>query len=177
MNEIQSTTSDPVKTERIGGVIYGMAAGTFEHAEAILNTIVVLSDYFRAKGIHCKPFTSEMEIHLDSENMYRPDISVICDFSKRRDNGYFGAPALVVEVLSPSTASRDRDEKFSNYEKYGVLEYLLINPEYLSVEQYILAHGKFELQAIHFRRGTNFDSHAFDGLKFELDDIFEYWHE
>jgi len=167
--------SDPLKTEIINGVIYDMASGTFEHAEAVSNTMAILNAFFTGK--HCKPFTSELEICLDPENVYRPDISVICDFSKRRRNGYYGAPALVIEVLSPSTASHDHNEKFDNYEKYGVTEYLLINPEYLMVEQYILVDGVYKLNAIHIKRGTKFESRVFEGLVFELDTIFEYRQE
>jgi Uma2 family endonuclease len=152
-----------------------MGAGTFNHAEAISNTLSILSAFFRGKP--CKQYTSELEIYLDADNTFRPDISVICDFSKRKNDGYYGAPALIVEVLSPSTVSYDRNEKFDTYEKYGVKEYLLINPEYLSVEQYALTDGKFKLQAIHFKRGTKFDSCAFEGLVFGLDEIFEYRRE
>ena len=169
--------ADPLKTERIGGVVYSMAAGTFEHADVITNTIAALGAFFKDRGIHCKPYTSELEIHFDAENIYRPDISVICDFSKRRHNGYFGVPALIVEVLSPSTASRDRVEKYANYEKYGVPEYLIISPEYVTVDQYVLVDGAFRLQAIHFKRGTKFDSHSFGGLQLLLDDLFDYWRE
>jgi len=164
--------SDPLKTEKINGVLYNMSAGTFDHAEIVTNLIIALGKYFTGKP--CKPFTSELEIHLDAENTYRPDVSVICDFSRKQGNGYHGAPALVVEVLSKSTAYRDRGDKFTNYEKYGVKEYLLISPEYETVEQYAFINGVFKLLAIHFKRGTVFDSYAFKGLKFELDSVFEY---
>jgi len=166
---------DPLKTEKINGVIYNMAAGTFEHAEAVSNLFGTLNTFFVGK--HCKPFTSELEIHLDDENTYRPDISVICDFSNRKRDGYHGAPSLVIEVLSPSTAYRDRGDKFDNYQKHGVAEYLLVNPEYLTVEQYALINGEYQLQATYFRPGTSFESHAFEGLKFELNSIFEFRQE
>ena len=163
---------DPLKTEKINGVIFNMAAGTSKHAEAISNLILDIGNFLRGKP--CKAFTSDLEVHLDEDNTYRPDISVICDFSKMESHGYYSAPTLVVEVLSPSTASNDRGGKFDNYEKYGVKEYLIINPEYLSIEQYALIEGEFKLQAIHFKRGTEFNSYAFDGLIFSLDAIFEY---
>ena len=172
---INAGYSDPLKTEKVNGVIYNMAAGTAEHAEAVSNIIAILNAFFAGK--HCKPFTSKFEIHLDDDNTYRPDVSVICDFSKRQRDGYHGSPALIIEVLSKSTAYRDRGDKFFNYEKYGVQEYLIVSPEYETVDQYALIDGAFKLLAIHFKRGTVFDSYIFDGLKFELDIIFEYREE
>jgi len=164
--------TDPPKTEKIKGVVYNMAAGTSRHAETVSNIMTALGVFFLGK--HCKPFTSELEIYLDAENKYRPDASVICEFSNMRDDGYHGAPALVVEVLSPSTANRDRGDKFDNYQQYGVREYLIVNPDYCSIEQYTLINGQYKLQAIYFRPGTSFGSYAFEGLQFNLDDIFEF---
>ena len=167
---VENQYTDPLKTEKINGVIYNMAGGTSKHAEVIANLIILLGAYFAGK--HCKPFTSELDIHLDADNTYRPDISVICDFSKKQDDGYHGAPVLVIEVLSPSTAKRDRDDKFYKYEKHGVQEYLLVNPEYLTIEQYTLIDGQYKLQAIHFKH--EFESFAFKGLVLNPDNIFEY---
>ena len=164
--------SDPLKTEKVNGIIYNTGAGTSRHAETVSNIMAVLHIFFAGK--HCKPFTSELDIHLDTENTYRPDASVICDFSNMRDDGYHGGPALVIEVLSPSTANRDRGDKYDNYQRYGVTEYLIINPDYLSIEQYALINGVFKLQAIYFKPGTSFGSYAFEGLKFSLNDIFEF---
>ena len=164
--------ADPPKTEKINGVVYNMAAGTSRHAETVSNIMTALSIFFLGK--HCKPFTSELEIHIDADNTYRPDASVICEFSNMRDDGYHGAPALVVEVLSPSTAYRDRGDKFDNYQLYGVREYSIVNPDYFSIEQYALMDGQYKLRAIYFRPGTSFGSYAFEGLKFNLDEIFEF---
>jgi len=168
--------SDPVKTEKINGIIYNMGAGTSKHAEAVSNMLATLIFFFSGK--HCKPYTSELDIYLDEENNYRPDISVICDFTKMLEDGYHGAPILVVEVLSPSTSSHDRIDKFYNYEKYGVMEYLLINPEYMTIEQYVLIDERLKLQAIFYNYGgTQFSSYAFEGLVFNLGTVFEYRRE
>jgi Uma2 family endonuclease len=96
--------SDPPKTETIDGVEYDMAAGSFNHAVVIARMLSILNAYFRGKS--CIPFTSELEIYL-GDNTFRPDISVVCDFSKKTESGYNGAPTLIVEVLSPSTAWLD----------------------------------------------------------------------
>jgi Uma2 family endonuclease len=164
--------SDPPKSEKIAGKIYAMAGGTYKHADAVSNIHSVLSTFFHGKP--CKAYTSELDIYLDTANNYRPDISVICDFSKMKDDGYHGAPTLVVEALSPSTARFDRGEKFDCYEKNGVQEYWLVNPEFETIEQYALIGGKFEFQAIHFKRETKYNSYVFPDLEISLNDVFNY---
>jgi Uma2 family endonuclease len=58
----------------------------------------------------------------------QPDISIICDKSKLDDKGCRGAPDLVMEILSASTASRDLQIKKDLYEKHGVKEYWIVQP-------------------------------------------------
>jgi Uma2 family endonuclease len=56
-----------------------------------------------------------------------------------------GAPTLVVEVLSPSTAHLDRDRKMKLYAEHGVSYYWIVDPESRSVEAYALAGGEYAL--------------------------------
>lgn len=60
--------------------------------------------------------------------MLQPDLSVICDPEKLDERGCLGAPDLVVEILSPSTAAKDLKEKLSLYEIHGVKEYWVVDP-------------------------------------------------
>jgi Uma2 family endonuclease len=66
----------------------------------------------------------------DSEvaTVLQPDLVVVCDPSKLDDAGCRGAPDWIVEIASPSTASRDRVTKRDLYEKHGVKEYWLVDP-------------------------------------------------
>ncbi len=54
-----------------------------------------------------------------------------------------GAPDLVIEVLSPGTARRDKKDKFSLYEKHGVREYWIIDPSEKLLEVWQLRDGRF----------------------------------
>ena len=76
---------------------------------------------------------------------------IVCDPDKIKKDGVHGAPDLVVEVLSPSTARNDRIRKKDTYEKYGVREYWIVNPTECSIEQYILTDGKFVLRDVYTR--------------------------
>lgn len=61
--------------------------------------------------------------------MVQPDISVGCDPKKLDERGCRGAPGLIIEVLSPSTAWHDRTRKAALSEKHGVREYWIVSPE------------------------------------------------
>ena len=85
------------------------------------------------------PFT----VRLGEDQVYEPDIIAI-----RKPRLHLltrshldGAPDLVVEVLSPSTAAKDRKHKRRLYEAAGVPQYLLIDPAYRCVELYSLDAG------------------------------------
>ena len=162
--------TEPVKSEKINGRIYSMAAGIFKHADIIANLYGLLYTYLRGKP--CKTYTSDLEISLDENSDFRPDISVICDFSKKQDDGYHGAPQLVIEVLSPSTAKRDRGDKFDCYQAYGVNELWLVSPEYETIEQYSYVNEAFATPVIHFKNGTSFHSTAFPDLEVYIDEVF-----
>ena len=73
--------------------------------------------------------------------MVEPDISVVCDKSKLDQYGCKGAPDLVIEILSPSTRRRDRLVKWNLYQRAGVREYWLVNPEEQSVQVMLLDNG------------------------------------
>ena len=95
-------------------------------------------------------FTDNVEIRLDKSNVIRPDISIVCNLNMvQRYRALFGLPDLAVEVLSPSTAQRDRSVKKSLYERNGVREYWIVDPKNKSVEVYHLVDGKFELDGIY----------------------------
>ena len=72
------------------------------------------------------------------ETVLQPDLSIICDKGKLDKAGCRGAPDLVVEILSPSTAQKDLKVKFARYERAGVLEYWIVNPEGKTVQVYTL---------------------------------------
>ena len=86
---------------------------------------------------------------LDKENHYVPDTMIVCDRSKLKSDGVHGAPDLVVEVLSPSTAQNDRGAKMRHYAAAGVKEYWIVSPIGKSVEVYLNQDGHFELDAMY----------------------------
>jgi Uma2 family endonuclease len=72
---------------------------------------------------------SPSDVHFDEWNVVQPDVFWIAENSTCQDveTHFVGAPTLIVEVLSPSTATQDKVKKFRLYEKYGVAEYWLVD--------------------------------------------------
>jgi Uma2 family endonuclease len=92
-------------------------------------------------------------LHFDDGNSFEPDLFWISPDNHNcvlEENGRYwhGAPDLVVEILSPSTASDDRGIKFETYQKYGVREYWLVDPDAKYIEVYRYEGGKFERQGV-----------------------------
>ncbi|QWK19245.1 MAG: Uma2 family endonuclease [Hydrogenobacter thermophilus] len=83
-------------------------------------------------------FYAPIDVYLDEENAYQPDIVVVLEGSKAKitEKGIEGAPDLVVEILSPSTAYYDLRVKKEVYEKAGVKEYWIVDPHMKSIEVY-----------------------------------------
>ena len=126
---------------------------------------------------------------MDESNRVIPDVSVLCDKTKFTDRGYEGVPKLIVEVISPSSVKRDRIEKRALYERMGVAHYWLIDPKNKNLEIYNLVDGIYVLEDIYTDYDeyelermseedrdsivTEFKTAAFDGLVFNIAEIFE----
>ncbi|MBY5957741.1 Uma2 family endonuclease [Membranicola marinus] len=90
-------------------------------------------------------YTSPIDVYLDDQNIFQPDILFISNDNKGviRDDGLHGAPDLVIELLSSSTAKYDLHEKKDVYERSGVKEYWIVDPETKEVQGYFLEKGGY----------------------------------
>lgn len=114
----------------------------------ILEHQSVAGDFFgilreKLKGQKCTPFISPVDVVFSDTNVVQPDVVVVCDPSKLQKTHIHGAPDIVIEVLSPSTALKDKREKKVLFEKYGVKEYIIVHPGDSFVEYYQLKNGQF----------------------------------
>ena len=137
--------------EIINGKIYYMAGGTFLHVRVIGKIAYIFNRYFDQKNSDCFADTSDLKVYLDRERSKEyvlPDIVVTCDESKVIEGGYKGDPELIVEVMSDATRRPDRMDKFELYEKSGVKEYWIVEPELKSIEQYVLSEGRYYLREV-----------------------------
>ena len=79
----------------------------------------------------CKALLSPLDVQLDMDNrtIVEPDLIVLCNSEKLKKKRLFGAPELLVEILSPSTRSKDTIWKNRKYQRAGVREYWMVDPE------------------------------------------------
>jgi Uma2 family endonuclease len=127
-----------IKYEYSNGRIYAMAGGTFAHSSIALNLGAALKAHLRGKV--CQVANSDMHVlPLGDENpTYYPDITVTCNPEDYQDESTaIRSPRLIIEVLSPSTAARDRGEKMRVYKACpSIEEYVMINTRRQEVEIY-----------------------------------------
>ncbi|MGH2642510.1 MAG: Uma2 family endonuclease [Chitinophagaceae bacterium] len=91
-------------------------------------------------------FLAPLDVYLDSGNIYQPDIFFISNehIHNLKENGFHGAPDLVIEILLPSTAQYDLKDKKKVYERNGVKEYWIIDPHYKSAQGFYLKDVKYQ---------------------------------
>jgi Uma2 family endonuclease len=110
----------------------------------------LLSRFLSERGLG-RMFHAPLDVVFADDTVLQPDIVVILNERRDRirDAGIFGAPDFVIEVLSPSTASRDRREKLGVYARYGVREFWLVDPKLERIEVFILESGNLVKKADH----------------------------
>lgn len=112
-----------------------------KHSFVAGNIYYIFMRYLRGK--RCTPFLDGVDLYLSETDRFIPDCMIVCDRGKIKSDGVHGAPDLVVEVLSFSTAKNDRLRKKNAYEKAGVREYWIVDPNNKTIEQYFLREGQF----------------------------------
>lgn len=129
------TWLDDERWELIDGVPYAMSPAPNRMHQKV--SAVLFNQIFNhLKGKMCEAYSAPFDVRLPEiqessdeqiETVVQPDIVVICDPGKLDDRGCKGAPDLVIEILSPSTAEHDLKDKFYLYQRVGVLEYWIAN--------------------------------------------------
>ena len=132
--------------EIINGKVYMMSSPKANHVRVNGNLHSIFDRYLDGK--RCEAF-NQFNVFFDEDNHYVPDEIIVCDPDIVEEDAIHGTPDLVVEILSKSTAIKDRMDKFVTYEKFGVKEYWIVDPFIKSVEVYLLKDGKFQLGGIY----------------------------
>jgi len=117
---------------------------------------------------------SPVDVYLDEENAYQPDIVVILKDGKAEvtERGVEGPPDIVIEILSPSTAYYDLTEKKEVYERVGVREYWIVDPKRKAIEVYKNTEKGFELYSK--AKGTGkVKSFVLPEFEVDLKEVFE----
>jgi Uma2 family endonuclease len=128
-------------TELIDGELIVSPAPIPEHQNVSVELIILL----RGLIPNGKLYHAPIDVYFDEANSVQPDIVWVAEGSQCfiGDKRLEGAPDLVIEILSPLTARRDKNKKFLLYEKHGVREYWLVDPLAQYIEVWRLEDGKF----------------------------------
>ena len=124
--------------ELIDGCLYDMAAPLYIHQKLAMEIYLTVRQYIDSHGGQCEAFVNAFGVFpdCDDKTYLIPDLSIVCDREKIHSSGIYGAPDFVLEILSPSTASKDRNHKFYKYLQCGVREYWMIDPEKMLIAAY-----------------------------------------
>jgi Uma2 family endonuclease len=125
-----------------------MSPSPIDLHQVILNKInITISNYLATTAIG-EVRISPYDVHFSKENILQPDILFIKkeNLNKIRSRGLFGAPDFVIEILSPATSHIDFGEKKLIYEKYGVQEYFIVEPNSKTVSSFLLKDKEYQEQ-------------------------------
>ena len=137
--EFLEITKDIQRVEFIEGQIFYMSTPSVQHQKILGEMFLALKGYF--KDGKCDVLFAPLDIILENEEIknkksVQPDIMVICDKSKYKENTYEGVPTMIIEITSPSNASQDTITKLNLYERFKVPEYWIVSPKNKSVTVY-----------------------------------------
>lgn len=109
----------------------------FKHQKTVGKLYRQIEDFVEANDLG-QTIIAPMDVYFDKENIFEPDIFFISNQNSQiiGEDGIYGAPDLVIEILSPSTARLDQEDKKEAYEHYGVKEYWIVDPNTKLAEGY-----------------------------------------
>lgn len=171
---------DEERWELIDGVPYDMSpAPSVRHQEVLLNLSLEIGRFLDDK--ECSLFIAPFDVSLNEventndEELYtvvQPDLVVVCDRKKLDGHGCVGVPDICIEILSPSTAYKDETQKMQLYEKYGVKEYWIINPDNETIMLY-RHNRKFYEKPQFYNVQDTLESLILTGLQIKLCNVFK----
>ncbi len=174
------TGNSEKRFELINGEIYLLASPSFRHQTIVFELAKHLDNHLHGRS--CRTLTAPFNVRLfgyatkfnENPNVVQPDVVVICDLEHITEEGkYEGIPKLLVEVLSPSTKGKDLITKLDLYQRSGVREYWIVDPDKNTLSQYAFTSER-ELSSNEFYREEDvLQSVIFPEFTLELSRIFK----
>ena len=163
---------DRMTYQIIGGRLFMTPAPSSYHQKVSRNLEFILWSWVKKNNLG-EIFYAPIDVIFSSVNVVQPDIVFISkDRSKiLQEKGIFGAPDLIVEIVSPSTLELDVRFKKELYQRFGVREYWIVYPEEKRIEVFHLKGGSFKLKGT-FLKEDVMQPGLFPNLKINLNDVF-----
>ena len=154
------------------GELVPMASPTVTHQRLTKKIASLLEAFVQAQDFG-EVFLSPLDVIFGEHETSQPDVIFVAKANAQivKDRGIFGAPDLVVEVLSPSSTRRDRQEKSTKYLRFMVQEYWLVNPAERSIEVRVWREDHWAVHSLARETGKA-ESLVLPGFSVDLAQVF-----
>jgi Uma2 family endonuclease len=144
-----ATWDDNSRYELIEGTPYMLSSPSQAHQTISMALARQFANFLMGKSgkIFAAPFDVRLNPHSADDIVVQPDLLVVCDMAKLDGKACVGAPDMIIEILSPSTARHDRLIKYRLYQNAGIREYWIVDVETKTVQVWILKNGEYTMQA------------------------------
>jgi len=165
--------SETKRYELLEGELVMVPSPDWLHQSITASLFKLLAGFVEERALGEVRF-APLDVVLSEEDVVQPDLLFLSRgrLDLVREGVVRGAPDLVVEVLSPASAQRDRTYKKTLYARHGVKEYWLVDPEAQTIEVLKLEMGGYR-QAGRYQRGQTLKSPLLAGLEIPLDEVFK----
>ena len=165
-------TPDDIRYELLDGELILSPSARTAHQRTSRKTLRALDDFVEENELG-EVFDAPFDVVLDDFNVVQPDILFVSNERAHivTDLNIQGAPDLVIEILSPSTAQRDRTQKRDLYARHDVKEYWQSDTDAKSVLVLTLENGEYRVAGI-YTAGQTIVSPLLPGFSLSVDDIF-----
>ena len=145
------------------------------HQAISIRIVNAIFNFLESRGDQGFLVSAPMDVKFDEGNVLQPDVLYISEQRKPElvKDIIEGAPDLIIEILSPSNAYYDLRQKKDIYQKYGVREYIIVDPIAFNCELYILKDGAYQLDQKK-EKNEMLNSVLLSGLTFDLSKIFNF---
>ena len=166
------TTPDDKRYQLLDGEMILAPSPTSRHQSILLRLVIPLEQFIATNGLG-RVWVAPLDVVLSNTDVAQPDILFVSHTRGEiiTEANIQGAPDLVVEILSPSTAQYDRGYKQLLYGRHGVQEYWMVDPDAETVEVLSLGEEGIESQDS-YQRGQTLSSPLLEGLSIDLELIF-----
>ena len=160
---------DGRRYEVVNGVLYMAPSPVERHQAASMQIGSQFFNHIQAAGLG-RVYAAPFDVDLSPGNVVQPDVIVVLNDNLQviTAERIIGAPNLVIEIASPSTATHDHDRKRRAYEQAGVREYWIADPSYAwMVEILALENGEYRLLGV-FQGQSILSSRVLPGMPFRV---------
>lgn len=137
-------TPEGTRYQLVEGELYAMSPSPrFLHQAIIWNLVGIFSRHLERHPVG-RAFVAPFDVYLSPNDVLQPDVFFVANGGLKllQDDGVHGAPDLVIEILSPSTAQLDKKQKRRIYARAGVKELWLVDPLLLQIQRYDFARDQ-----------------------------------